>query len=413
MTADLTAWIVVILLTEEVIRRLPAARRNPRGRTLWLVFLALDLSMITEIQIVGDLLHQATTIDEAATLTKHVFGIAAVAFLLRWVAGVVPGRMEGRHEPTYRKVISSNPRRILTWIVIGAHIAIFPLAQRREGNQPDTDFIFLQAGHFWGSLHLILFYAYLVFGLVCASTMCAAAAREPSAHGAFKHGMQTFSLGCVLGSLYGIVRSGYLTARLFDKPFLGGDGFVDTTSRLFLVGSILLIVCGAAAPKWEQADHLVKAHSAVNDLRPLWATLTSAVPSVLYTDATTRPGLLGRLHDFWSWRRLDARLRRRITEICDASFHLAPYVPPTLCDRTTEAADALNLPSHVVSAYLLHTAILRKQAGESPCDGPAVPILTAGSSHLDTTARLLPVGQSMTNPQQMEMLDRKLSAKAP
>ena len=115
---DLRAWIVVGLLTVEVIRRFPAARRNPRSRTLWSVFLALDISMLTMLQPVGDFLYEVTGVNDAATLAKHLTGVTAVAFLLRWVTDVVPGRMDGRREPTYRRAISSNPRRIVTWAAI-------------------------------------------------------------------------------------------------------------------------------------------------------------------------------------------------------------------------------------------------------------------------------------------------------
>jgi len=380
-----------------------------------LVFLTLDISMVTMLQPVGNFLYHLTGVNEVATLTKHLTGVAAVAFLLRWVTDVVPGRMDGRREPTYRRLISSNPRRIATWLAVIVTTAVFPLAHRRSGNEEDAEFIFIQAGHFWGSLHMLLFYAYLIFGLVCAALMCADASRA-AAPGAFKYGMQAIALGCSIGALYGILRSGYLIARLFGKPFLGGDVFVDVASNFCLVTCIILVVCGGAAPKWESIGQRVKAHGAVNDLRPLWVHLTSAAPSVIYTDgpAHRRPGrakiLTGRLYDFWNWRNLETRLRTRIQEILDAgNIALAPYVPPSLRQRAEKVGHELRLPQYVVTAYLLHEAIRRKQAEEQPFDGEPNALLSAGDDLLSTTNRLLPVGRALNDTAALGLLNRRLT----
>lgn len=423
-TPELFAWIVVILLTCEVLRRTPAAIRSPKSRTLWFVFAALDVSMITRVQGVGAFLYHLTGIDDVATLTKHLVGIAAVAGLLRWVIAVVPGRHDGAREPTYRRAIKNRPRRIVTWAAVVVITLVFPLAQRRLAPAEDADFIFLQAGHFWGSLHLLLFYAYLIFGMICASMMCASAARQPEAAGPFKYGMQALSLGCVVGSMYGIIRSAYLIARLFDKPFLGGDNFVDVASNFALIGCVLLVMAGSAAPVWERMRVRMEAHGAINDLRPMWTTLTDAVPSVVYGGAKPplahrlRPrarrisALLGSLHDFWNWKGLEYRLRRRINEICDVSIDLSPYISPDLRRETEETARELGLPSHVVPAYLLRTAIQRKKAGEEPSQttNPQDAILKPSSDLIDATDRFLPIGQAMRDRLTMSRLDRRLTA---
>jgi hypothetical protein len=379
-----------------------------------MVFLALDISMVTKIQAVGDFLYHLTGVDDIATLAKHLTGIAAVALLLHWVTDVVPGRLDGRREPTYRQLISSNPRRIITWAAIAVITAIFPLAQRRTGNQDDADFIFVQAGHLWGSLHLLLFYAYLVFGLICATLMCLDAARA-AAPGPFKYGMQVVALGCSIGSAYGILRSGYLITRLCDKPFLGGDHFVDFTSNFCLVTCILLVVVGGAAPKWERLNEIVKAHGAINDLRPLWAVLTDAVPTAIYDcPAHRRPKRTSHLREYWDWRDLDTRLRRRVNEILDAALNLAYYVPPDLHSRAGAAGRALKLPEHAVAAYLLREAMRLKRNGEKPFDGEPVAIqplatLTGTTDPFIATNTLLPVGRSIRDTTQLGLMYRRLS----
>ncbi|MGA5598389.1 MAB_1171c family putative transporter [Streptomyces cellulosae] len=411
-TPDLAAWFVVALLTAEVIRRYPSSRRSHRSRTLWLVFLALDLSMITKIEPVGDALYRLTGFDEIPTLVKHLIGIAAVALLLRWVADVVPGRMDGRREPLYRRLISSRPRRIATWLSIAFTTAIFPLSHRRTGAAEDSEFIFVQAGHFWGSLHLLLFYAYLVFGLICAALMCQAAAATPRTRTPFVWGMECLALGCFSGALYGILRSGYLVTRLFDKPFLGGDGFVDVASTFSLVGCVVLVLVGVTAPKWERVSNMVKHHSAINDLRPLWSTLTAVEPGVVYDDTPVKLArdVTGRTRDFWNWRNLDTRLRSRIQEILDAAnIQLAPYMPSCQRERAEEIGRELALEPHVVTAYLLREAIRRKQADEEPSDGAIAPLLAAGDDLLSTTARLLPVCSAMSNTAALGPIYRRLS----
>ncbi|MGW1436849.1 MAB_1171c family putative transporter [Streptomyces griseus] len=429
-TPDLFAWAVVAPLTAAVLWRTPAAIRSPQSRTLWLVFAALDVSMITRISSVGDFLYDVTGIDDAATLTKHLVGIAAVAGLLRWVTSVVPGRDDGQREPTYRRIISNRPRRILTWGAIVVITVIFPLSYRRTGaNAEDADYIFQQAGHFWGSLHLILFYTYLIFGMVCASMMCAAAARDPRASGPFKISMQGLALGCAVGSGYGILRSAYLLIRLFDKPFLGGTALVDIGSNITLIGCVVLVILGSTVPAWERMDARMEAHAAVNDLRPMWARLTEAVPGVIYGPAAPvrSTGWLARkaprlharsrefiasLGDFWNWRNLDYRLRRRITEICDATLQLQDYIAPGLREEAERTAKELGLPQHTVSAYLLRTAIHRLKSGEAPYDTPPVPestILKHGEDLQAATRELLPIGKSMTNHVAMGSFDRRLA----
>jgi hypothetical protein len=422
-TPELFAWIVVILLTFEVLRRLPAAIRSPKSRTLWFVFAALDVSMITRLQGVGEFMYHLTGIDDIATLAKHLVGIAAVAGLLRWVIAVVPGRKDGKREPGYRLAISNRPRRIVTWAAVVIITLIFPLASRRTGPAEDADFIFLQAGHLWGSLHLLLFYAYLIFGMICASMMCSSAARQPEAEGVFKYGMQAMSIGCVVGSMYGIIRSCYLIARLFDKPFLGGDNFVDVSSNFALIACILLVIGGSAAPVWERTRIRMEAHGAINDLRPMWSTLTDAAPQVVYNGprpslaARVRPrsrrlgSILGTLHDFWNWRGTEYRLRRRINEMCDVSIDLSPYISPQIREQTEATVRELGLPDHVLPAYLLRTAIQRKKAGETRYEAqPHAAILKPSTDLMAATDRFLPIGQAMRDSVTMSRLDRRLAS---
>jgi hypothetical protein len=335
--------------------------------------------------------------------------------------------MDGQREPRYRRVISNRPRRVATWAAATISTILFPLAARNVDQQSDEEYIFQQAGHFWGSLHLILFYIYMAFGAVCASMMLAAASRDPKAKGAFKLGMQGMSMGCSIGSMYAILRIGYLVARLFNKPFLGGDGFVAVFSYFSLSSFALLMIAGSSAPMWERMAARTETHAAVNDLRPMWSVLTYAVPAVVYRSrremwvirvlAPRAPELTKRFckafrafADFWNWRRVDQRLHRRVTEICDAAIRLQAYLPVDLHDESAETAEELGLPAHTVPAYLLHTAMYLKKTGFEPhSKNPGCPILEPDDDPLATTAMLLPIGKAMASPVLMAKFHRRLA----
>lgn len=424
-TPDLFALIAVVPLTFECVRRLPSALRSDKSRSLWAFLVLLDLSLTTWISSVSDFVDQTTGTTEAINLAKHIFGFAAVALLLQWVTAVVPGRMDGQREPRYRRVISNRPRRVVTWAAAAVSTVLFPLAARNVTG--DDAYIFQQAGHFWGSLHLILFYVYMTFGTTCASMMLAAASRDPKSKGTFKLGMQVMSMGCSIGVMYAVLRIGYLVVRLFNKPFLGGDGFVAVFSYFALSSFALLMIAGSSAPMWERMAARMETHAAVNDLRPMWSALTYAVPSVVYRSRRERwvirvlapraPELTKRFckafrafADFWNWHRVDQRLHRRVTEICDAAIRLQAYLPASLRDETKETASELGLPGHAVPAYLLHTAMHFKKTGSEPhSENPGSPILAPADDPLATTAMFLPIGKAMSSPVLMAKFHRRLA----
>lgn len=424
-TPDLVALIAVVPLTFECMRRLPAALRNDKSRSLWAFLVILDLALLTRINSVSDFVDQTTGMNEAITLAKHIFSFASVALLLQWVTAVVPSRMDGKREPRYRRVISNRPRRVVTWAAATVSTILFPLAAQNVTG--DEEYLFQQAGHFWGSLSLMLFYAYMAFGATCASMMLAAASRDPKSKGAFKLGMQGMSIGCSIAAMYAILRTGYLVVRLFNKPFLGGDGFVSVFSYFALCSFALLMIAGSSAPMWERMAARMETHGAVNDLRPMWSALTYAVPSVVYRSRRERwvirvvapraPELTKRfckafrvLADFWNWRGVDQRLHRRVTEICDAAIRLQAYLPDGLHDESTQTASELGLPYHTVPAYLLHTAMHLKKTGFEPhAKNPECQVLKPADDPLATAAMFLPIGKAMTSSILMAKFHRRLA----
>lgn len=418
--------LTVIALTLECIRRLPSALRNHKSRALWAFLVVMDIAMATRICSVADFVAQATGRDDAIMLAQHISRFAGVALLLQWVMAVVPGRMDGKREPRYRRVISNRPRRAATWAAVAVSVILFPQASRNVDGDGGGDYIFQQAGHFWGSLHLLFYYVYMAFGTICASMMLAAASRDPKAKGAFKLGMHGMAIGCSIGATYANLRIGYLVVRLFDKPFLGGDGFVSVFSSFALSSWGLLMIVGSSAPMWERMAARMEMHAAINDLRPMWSALTYAVPSVVYRSDKERwvirklspraPVVMKRacktrraLIDFWNWRGLDQRLHRRVTEICDASIRLQAYLPASLRDESQETVRELGLPDHVVPAYLLRAAIHLKKTGAEPhSENPGCPILSPADDPLATTALFLPIGNAMANPVLMAKFHRRL-----
>ncbi|MEV7675100.1 MAB_1171c family putative transporter [Streptomyces sp. NPDC088752] len=424
-TPDLFALLIVIPLTAEVARRAPAAIRNDKSRALWAFLLVLDLAVATRIDFVSRFIQEESLLQTTA-LAKQILSFAAVALLLKWVSAVVPGRMDGKPEPRYRRVISSRPRKLLTLLIIVASSAMLPLAAKVDEHQrPDEEYIFQQAGHLWGSLHLILFYLYMLFGAVCTSMMLADASRTPKATGAFRIGTRMMSVGCSIAAVYAVLRSGFLTVSLFNKPFLGGETFVGIASDLTLAAFVLLMIAGSSAPAWERMSSRVQMHAALNDLRPMWRILTEAVPTVVYRSPreewllhilTTRAPGLSRmtrgswrmLLDTWNLRGLEGRLRRRVTEICDASMRLADYLPEGARKDAEEVARDLGLPDHTVPAYLLRCAVSLKHTGASrQSHDPTSAILPPLDDALATAAKFLPIGKAMASPVIMGKFHRR------
>lgn len=400
---------IVLLLWAASLWRLPVAIRRPKSRVLWLVFTTLAVSMTTRLQVVSDFLYEVTGVADAATLVKHLVGIGAVALLLRWVTAVVPGRADGQAEPRYRRAIESRRRRAATWLAIAAIAVIFPLAERSPGRQvDDADFIWVQAGHFWGSLHLLLFYAYLVFGMACATMMCAEAGRRDGSM--LGRGLTTMAIGCGVGTGYGLVRSGYLLIRLTGRPFIGGEALVSLISSLCLLGCVTLVLLGSITPFLDRLNRSMEAHALINDLRPMWEVLTTAVPAaVLQGDLAGRRSRWGRLLESASWRDVDYRLRRRVCEIHDASMELQSYTPRGLHEQVSAAAEALGLSSDAVRAYLLRAALLQYRQAGDPSDTQARRAILRAEADTEHEAHaLLGIGRALLSPDLMRRIDAQL-----
>ncbi|MDQ1041380.1 hypothetical protein QFZ75_007882 [Streptomyces sp. V3I8] len=420
---DLVSFISVVPLSLEVLRRLPAAVRNSKSRSLWFFLLTLDATMALRISYVETFVDQATHLDDGTLLVKRILGLCTISLMLRWVSTVVPGRMDGKPEPLYRRLITSRLRRVVTALVILASIVLFPYTIRVPGESENV--LFLQAGHLGGSMHLILFYSYQVFGTICAAAMFSSASRATHVSNAFVRGMKAMAVGCLFCTTYALLRIGYLVVRLFDKPFLGGDVFVEVASAFALSGFVLLTLFGVTVPLWERMSLRVRMHEAMNDLRPMWRTLTYAVPTVIYLNRREQWAvdhllprfprlfrLIDRLYrhtsDVWNWRRLDHRLDRRVTEICDAAIHLRSYLPEELRNEATATARELGLPEYAVPAYMLHMAIYYKRSGSKPhSENPGCPILTPADDPLATTRIFLPICKTLRDPVVMGKFNRR------
>lgn len=405
------AWAVVMVLWAASLWRLPIAIMRPKSRTLWGVFTVLAVSMTTRLQAVSDWLYDVSGVADAATLVKHLVGTGAVALLLRWVTKVVPGRADGQPEPRYRRVIESRRRRAGTAAAIIATAAVFPLSNRQSGRGvDDAEFIYVQAGHFWGSIHLLLFYAYLIFGLTCATMMCAEAGRRD--HSALGRGLTMMALGCAIGTGYGLTRSLYLLVRLAGRPFVGGEVVVGLVSSVCLLACVTLVLLGSLTPFLDRINRVMDSHALINDLRPMWEVLTRAVPEAVHPHAARR-SRCSRLRESASWGDVDYRLRRRVTEVHDAGMELQGYIPRGLRERVKEAADHLGLPQDAARAYLLRVAMLHQQEGEVSTTQARYAILQAEHDVQGEAHALLGVGRALLSPEMMERIDRYLASHPP
>lgn len=130
------------------------------------------------------------------------------------------------------------------------------------------------------------------------------------------------------------------------------------------VGSLFELV-GWTLPGWgtclSAGGQWVKDYQAYRRLRPLWAALYEAVPTIALDPPRSWLGELLPLRD------LDHRLYRRIIEIRDAQLVLRPYTDPAAAEVARERAQAAGLigdPHHaVVEASLIGSALYAKAHG--------------------------------------------------
>lgn len=451
---DLWSWMVVAPLWTASLWRLRIAIQRPEARILWYVITSLAVAMTTRLSPVSDTIFRVTRVDDCATLVKHLVGVLAIAMLLRWVLAVIPARQDGQPEPRYRRVISSRPRRVLTGAALITMTGVFPWSNRRPGRADDSTFIYAQAGHLWGSVHLILFYTYLAFGLSCSAIMCAEAYRRdrhqhgtPSVLGA---GMGTMSIGCSIGTSYGIIRTAYLIVRLARRAFVGGDPLVVVISNGALISCIMLIAFGCSAPTIERLNNAQAMHESIAALRPMWLRLTAVTPSVVldpHANSETTGSfrivqppnprraavrrrfkrimhpfasrkryrrwreLLLMVAEFANWRQLDYRLMRRVIEICDAIMELQAYIPEDLADQAEAVVAERKLSAQALPAFLIYTAIGRKRAGQPKTEDHRHMIIRLEDDYRRAaTVTLLPVWQQMRNRSAISQLRRHTSS---
>lgn len=135
------------------------------------------------------------------------------------------------------------------------------------------------------------------------------------------------------------------------------------------VGSLFELI-GWTLPGWgprlPAAGRWVRDYRTYRRLRPLWAALYKAVPTIALDPPRTRLG------DLFPLRDLDHRLYRRVIEIRDAQLALRPYTDPAAAEAARERAQAAGLVGDrqraMVEASLISSALYAK-AHELPVPG--------------------------------------------
>lgn len=433
--------------------RLRSAVKKAEVRIIWLVITSLAAAMTTRLSSATNSLYTLTGIDDGATLIKHLLGVLTITMLLQWILAIIPGQEDAQPEPRYRHIISSRPRRLLSAAAVLVMTAAFPFANRREGPADDSTFIYAQAGHWAGSIHLICFYSYLAFALSCAAMMCADAYRRDRAayHGHSSKlgaGLGTMAVGCSIGAFYGLIRIAYLVVRLSHRGFVGGDLFLGVVSNISLLTCILLMGSGCCSPALERMNEAVAMHDSIAQLRSMWLRLTAEVPQVvldpLASSETTGSmrlptlpestavraklclkGTVGRAvplrirrrlrettlmaAEFCNWTALDFRLMRRVLEICDAIMVLQSYVPTGLHELARAEARARELPPEAATAYLLYTAIRRKRAGHPGTDGCPALIHLGDDYRTVPQVTLMPIWYCMRSRSVINVMRRRVT----
>lgn len=277
----------------------------------------------------------------------------------------------------------------------------------RQGGEV-TDFYQAYPGSVPAALYALIVAGYLGSAMGVASWLFGTYARRAGA-GWLRSGLRVLAAGTAAGLGYSVLRVCQVLLELDARPMFVPASLLYGIEWL----AIALVLLGSSIPAVGVALATLRAWRTVRRLRPLWASLTAAVPEVVLTAPLGRsPRVL---------------LHRRVIEIRDAALVLAGHADDELrarADRSAAASDvagdtagdlASDLASDAASdavsgealaeAFWLRATCAQRLAGRLPATGaaPDVPELTAAAGFADLdfeteTRRLLRLAAAYHSP---------------
>ncbi|BCL15045.1 MAB_1171c family putative transporter [Micromonospora sagamiensis] len=331
---------------------------NPARHAVTGAVALLALTFTVSTPAVWALADRAIGVENVTALIAHLcvvgFSTSIQVLLLWWTK---PPEEASRHS-RYRLVA-------LAVVVVLLFVLFCGIGPTETHN---TDFVVTYAHRPQLAAYLLMYLAAFSAGLLDIIRICWPYARLVGP-GWLRRGLRTTAVGAAVGLVYTLVRIiDVITAVCWDLPR------VEWIVPIAASTGALLVISGLTMPAWgpRLAALPATAHRIrlLRQLRPLWAALCAAVPTVRLA------------HDRRWWRPAD-RLHRRVIEIYDARLVLRPYLSEAVGDRARRHAEAGGLGGDdlaaVVEAAKLRAALAAMRADVRPrrpeLPGPPDPAL--------------------------------------
>jgi hypothetical protein len=296
---------VLLLLWGMVLIRLPTLRRDARQRALWATLCALALT-------------KTAAIFQAQAL-RHLFGVVAAYFLLRFISLITD----------YDR---AHPRAVRHQLLLAASVLAALITLRVTAPASGAYGVILN-----GYQGTVLAVATAVFWRIGRSAPA----------GPLRHGLRAIATGTFLVAL-----SAVLKTTMIVLPVPGGTRPVADALHAF---GVLIAVVGAAVP----ASGNIRAYRSLWALRPLWREMRRTFPEVILF-----PGRRALL-ELAGAEGVQLRLYRRVIEIRDGMLTLRHQLPAgTLAEAREHVGDSPAL----IEACGIARALHRHRSGEPPAE---------------------------------------------
>ncbi|GHB75857.1 hypothetical protein GCM10010347_52920 [Streptomyces cirratus] len=339
---------IMVMLWAVALWRLPSAIRVPRQRSLWLAFTGLALATTLAMPPISSFLDTSTHINNISVPAKHAVGIVACGAILDFVFSMA------RPQLVQRTRLPHLVLALAVMLLMGVLFAHVDQPTRVE------NFYEAYAGTPAATAYLLTFTAYLGLAMGLSTWLFLSYARHAGAR-SLRNGLRLLGTGTAVGVVYAVIRIAALVARQLGDGPLADEETIQHTADLVEYLAIGLIIIGNSLPAAGVLARTAADWRAGRRLRPLWTSLTEAVPDITLP-TPHRHGIRVHLH-------------RTVIEIRDASLSLMPYVSATVRDRADRAAEEAGLHGEereaMAEALWLRAAHAAKLRGTAPVADPA------------------------------------------
>jgi Family of unknown function (DUF6545) len=343
---------VFALLGGVLLVRLPTVLRGARQRALWATCFTLALCKVTALPAVNGKLLSLT---DSAQIIPHVFGIACVFFLMRFIS-LITDHYAAHPRAAVYQLVAAGTVAVLLIVVAGLAPHGISTAEPElvAGAVPPLVVVY------W-----VLLDTYLG-GMLAAATVQFWRMSRDAPPGALRIGLRCIVVGLFLTALYAAQKVGFVVAHGFGATVparLAGPVFdgIRTMGAILAVG-------GALVPATGWIRSVIRAYRSLPALRPLWETMRRAFPGIILF--STRRALVER----FGVDDVHLRLYRRVIEIRDGLLVLRDHLPSDAGPAATGYLDAqVPAGSGVDRAALAEacciTLALDRQRSGCPPDG--------------------------------------------